>query len=383
MSTTTTRNELYTKIAAFVTIGLIFFMSIMAIATAGLFAKIDKEDKEFQDKMEAYDAADAEREAVREAEIAEVKRELSQSFYAPAIVRYVEEPEEEENETETEPKIKEPLFVILEEVPENLEETKEVETELVETEPEVDTKLEIDSKFDEQSFVIVEEISKETKIENETEDKVKETVEDTESKTNDWFEVETPEPQTTQQKVEEVVLPTPSIKTVEVPVSQSTPMHDDDDVPLIYSLEEFYSWNGIDREYFIVTLSRVVYVESRGTCREGKVSVAATIVNWARSGLITNLWDILSGYAPIDSVDYYQLIWDPEEGPTMKLCREAAEAAVNGEDPAGDMMGAHSFYFLDPAKANPYHANIMMQAYHQVWTEPTQLFCGYRGVKWP
>lgn len=356
------------KIAVIVMMSAILTSVLCAFCVKGIYRKNLVIDKHYWDRMKDYEMTSAEREALQESEIQAEKARIQQneqSFDAPAMVLRYRMPPEPEPVLEYEPaeSVIEPEFET-----ESVSKPKPIAEHVTEINFEVD-----ETENVVEAEVLEPEIEAETEVleaETEVVENVTIEVEDVE---DDWFFSES--------SMEAVQVETPSYTAPVQQVESWTQA--DDDVPLIYSLEEFYSWNGIDKEYFLVTLSRVVYVESRGTCREGKVSVAATIVNWARSGLITNLWDILSGYASIDGVDYYQLIWDPVEGPTMESCREAAEAAVNGEDPAGDRMGAHSFYFLDPAKASPYHANIMMQAYHQTWTEPTQLFCGYAGVRWP
>ena len=228
--------------------------------------------------------------------------------------------------------------------------------------------------------------------ETETTEEVFETIETTEVADEMNTEMENSEEKKTAPEITKepetakVVEDTPVILEVKAvdpiePIVETPKVWTNTSAEFPYTIEDFLKWNGIDREFLIVTISKVIYVEARGVERAGKVSVGATICHWGRSGRITNLWDILSGYASISGIDYYQLIWDPIEGETMKLCREAAEAAIAGEDPAGDMMGASTYYFLDPSKSDPDNVRVMTAAYHQVWIE-NQLFLGYEGVDW-
>ena len=276
-----------------------------------------------------------------------------------------------------------PIDFLAEETAETTEETL---TEEITTETEALTLAEI-------NVTEASEVSEEIDISEETE-----TTEEPEITDEMLIEIEkdnsiekeetAEEPETTkiieespvvqETKVAEPIVEPTTVQYVEVPVAR-TSTSSDEEFP--YTIEDFLRWNGIDREFLIVTIAKVIYVEARGVERSGKVSVGATICHWGRSGRITNLWDILSGYAPISNVDYYALIWDPIEGETMKLCREAAEAAIVGEDPAGDMMGAPTYYFLDPSKSDPANVRVMTAAYHQVWIE-NQLFLGYEGVDW-
>jgi hypothetical protein len=343
------------KATIIVILGLILFLTISALATVGLCCKIDKEEKTFQQKMQEYDAAAAEREAVREAEIAEVKRELSQSFYAPAIILNKPEEEMEENnepEIEIEPQIGEPLFVMREEISEDLEETKEVETKLVETEPEVETKAEV--------------------AEDETQSEVAETTE------TEVEEIEEAQPSEPSIEVTEVETPSYTVGTQSQTWQQEIVHSNSNEI-----LQNFLNANGMTLNDFIIRMTCMVYPEAQGEAFIGKQGVAEVAINWIYSGLKTDWWDISSGFANIPVQRYYELKYSILESDRIAIeeCRQAVETVIDGAHPVEDMLGVKPYYFLLPEKSDPINVYVMLQATYQLWVG-NQLYLGMEGIDW-
>lgn len=101
------------------------------------------------------------------------------------------------------------------------------------------------------------------------------------------------------------------------------------------------------RKQKISTVAKVIYVEARGECMDGKIAVGATLINRQKSKEFPDeLSDIIeAGYADISWVTDEMVAKNPE-------CIEAAERAVAGEDPLAEWLGGPTYYFYNPTKCS-------------------------------
>lgn len=89
-------------------------------------------------------------------------------------------------------------------------------------------------------------------------------------------------------------------------------------------------------------ISKVIYVEARGECLEGKVAVGATVVNRLNSPEFPDdINDVLKHYASIKYITDEMVSEVPE-------CAMAAEKALKGEDPLRDELGGPTLFFYNP-----------------------------------
>lgn len=106
-------------------------------------------------------------------------------------------------------------------------------------------------------------------------------------------------------------------------------------------------------------LQKLVYAEAQGESFEGKILVAAAVVNRkkdssttfpntireviAQSGQFTNISYITPWYIE-NMYDWQKEAWEE--------CRVAAEKALAGEDPAAKFLGGPTLYFYNPDKCS-------------------------------
>lgn len=89
-------------------------------------------------------------------------------------------------------------------------------------------------------------------------------------------------------------------------------------------------------------IAKVIYVEARGECFEGKVAVGATVVNRLNSPEFPDdIKDVLKQYANIKYITDEMVSEVPE-------CAIAAEKALKGEDPLKDELGGPTLFFYNP-----------------------------------
>lgn len=107
-----------------------------------------------------------------------------------------------------------------------------------------------------------------------------------------------------------------------------------------------------------ILIARVVWAESRGECFEGKVAVAAVVLNRYYSGIsYFDTESILAvatqpyQFASIENVT----LEDLEENPD---CMKAVEAACKGWDPTREMFSKGALYFYAPKYVSGYQAEI-------------------------
>ena len=107
-----------------------------------------------------------------------------------------------------------------------------------------------------------------------------------------------------------------------------------------------------------VTIAKVVWAEARGESFEGKVAVAAVIINRYYSGI--SYFDTESIYAvatqpyqfaSIENVTIEKLEANPD-------CMKAVEAACKGWDPTRAMFSKGALYFYAPKYVSGYQAEI-------------------------
>lgn len=121
------------------------------------------------------------------------------------------------------------------------------------------------------------------------------------------------------------------------------------------SEEYFYSLSEEDK----VLIAKVVWAESRGECFEGKVAVAAVILNryFNGEGQAFNRSSIeavvtqKSQFASISKVTIEDLEANPE-------CMEAVEAACKGWDPTRQLFEEGACFFYAPKGVTGYQAEI-------------------------
>lgn len=107
-----------------------------------------------------------------------------------------------------------------------------------------------------------------------------------------------------------------------------------------------------------VTIAKVVYAESRGECFEGKVAVAAVILNRYFSNI--SYFDTESILAVVTQPYQFASI----EGVTEEKlenypdCMKAVEVACKGWDPTREMFEEGALYFYAPSWTTGYQAEI-------------------------
>lgn len=120
-------------------------------------------------------------------------------------------------------------------------------------------------------------------------------------------------------------------------------------VPTIsaYQAGEMYYYTVTEEEK--IYMEKLVYVEARGECFEGKVAVAAVPLNRYVSGNPEfdrdSIYDIITqpgAFASISCVSQEMLDSNPE-------CKEAVEAALKGWDPTRVMFENGACFFYAPA----------------------------------
>lgn len=145
----------------------------------------------------------------------------------------------------------------------------------------------------------------------------------------------------TQEKVEPVEVIKPEIPKAEL--SAEGP-----------SEEYYYHISDEDK----VAIAKVVWAEARGECFEGKVAVAAVVLNRYYSGIsYFNTESILAvvtqknQFASIKNVTISNLENNPD-------CMRAVEAACKGWDPTRAMFSNGALYFYAPKYVSGYQAEI-------------------------
>lgn len=108
----------------------------------------------------------------------------------------------------------------------------------------------------------------------------------------------------------------------------------------------------------MMNIAKLVWVEARGECYEGKVAVAAVVLNryfsdnlcFYRSSILDTLVQPAQ-FAPIWGVTEWDLSNDPD-------CLKAVEDACKGWDPTREVFSEGALYFYNPDGVTGYEAEI-------------------------
>lgn len=107
-----------------------------------------------------------------------------------------------------------------------------------------------------------------------------------------------------------------------------------------------------------LTIAKVVWAESRGECFEGKVAVAAVVLNRYYSGIsyfnTESIWAVVTQpyqFASIENVTNEKLEQYPD-------CMRAVEAACKGWDPTRRIFSNGALYFYAPKYVSGYQAKV-------------------------
>lgn len=160
----------------------------------------------------------------------------------------------------------------------------------------------------------------------------------------------------------EITEPTETIETVEItqPTEETVPVETTpvEIVPMIsaYGPGELYFYQLSWEEK--VLIAKVVWAEARGECYEGKVAVAAVILNrYTSNDPVFNTKSIESvvtqsgAFASIYGVTMWDLDMVPE-------CMEAVEDACKGWDPTRVTFEDGAKYFYAPASISSYQMSL-------------------------
>lgn len=97
------------------------------------------------------------------------------------------------------------------------------------------------------------------------------------------------------------------------------------------------------------TIAKVVYVEARGESFKGQLGVAASVVNRLElpDQFSSDLEEVLEEYSPL-----YKGV-TKEELEQVPTCIEAAQRALQGEDPFEEFLEGPTLFFYNPEKSDP------------------------------
>lgn len=117
----------------------------------------------------------------------------------------------------------------------------------------------------------------------------------------------------------------------------------------------------VEYDHLLETLTKVVFTEARGESENGKIGVAATVLNrMASPNFPETVEDVLLGeyyylcgvpeYAPIDWITPLVLAaLNPDDAAAWQECKAAAKKALDGEDPFAEELGAPTLFFYNPS----------------------------------